>query len=170
MKIDRRIIERFYKKDESAVNAVYTSTIRLLRHVAYDVLFDLDLSQDAALEAYTNLLYSSYRPASPDAFVSYLCSASKNAAISILRKRKEVGEFQEELLGGQEEKKDDGVLSALRDELGYPDYDILILHVVEGYSLKEIATYLSLGTASSVRGRYARAKAKARRLLEKEGY
>lgn len=169
MKLDWDCVARFYKKDEAAVNRVYALTHRLLRHVAYDVLFDLDLAQDCAMEAYESVLYSQTQIKGPGPFVAYLCTAAKNAAISKKRKMDRELQLDEEAVGIDEPQSDKGLLGLLRSELGYPDYDIVILHAVEGYSFVEIAQYLSLGTPSSVRGRYARAKKKAKALLEQEG-
>ena len=166
MKLDERCISLFYQKDEAAVNQVYACTNRLLRHVAFGVLSDMDLAQDAAMEAYTNALYSSTPLRSPTSFIAYLCSASKNAALSIARKRSHEERLEEEIPTSP--VKDSGVLGKLNQELGSPDYDILILHVVEGYSFEEIAVFLDLGTASAARGKYARAKAKAKDILGKE--
>ena len=170
MKLEGRLIHLFYQKDEAAVNRVYVLTSRLLRHLAYDVLKDSDLAQDAVMEAYVNVLYSDNRPSDSKAFVSYLCSATKNSALSILRKLGREIEFDEDSVGANEAKEDNALMETLRKELGYPDFDILILHAVEGYSLKEIATYLDLGSPSAVRGRYARAKEKAKALIKKEGF
>ncbi len=170
MKLEGRLINLFYQKDEAAVNRVYVLTSRLLRHVAYDVLGDSDLAQDAVMEAYVNVLYSSNRPKDSSSFVAYLCSSVKNSAISIQRKVGKEIALDEDSVGSSEPKEDNALMGLLRAELGYPDFDILILHAVEGYSLKEIATYLDLGSPSAVRGRYARAREKAKALIKKEGF
>ena len=170
MKLEAKVIFKFYEKDEAAVNRVYVLTSGLLRFVAKEILGDADLAQDAMMEAYVSTLEADAHIYQPKAFVSYLCKATKNAALSMLRKLGKEEVLPEEVPEDETKPIDAGLLSSLKEELGSPDYEIVILHVVEGYSFDEIAAFLELGSPSSVRGRYARAKKKARERLGKEGY
>lgn len=170
MKLDTKVIFGFYEKDEAAVNRVYVLTSGLLRLLARGILGDKDLAQDAMMEAYVSTLESKARIYMPKAFVAYLCKATKNAALSMLRKLGKEEVLPEEIEDAGNKPIDAGLLSSLKEELGSPDYEILILHAVEGYTFGEIAAFLELGTPSAVRGRYARAKKKAKQRLGKEGY
>ena len=170
MDIDRRCIALFTRKDEGAVTAVYYKTNRLLRHVAFSVLGDRDLAEDAMMDAYIKAMDPRLDFPNGQAFVSYLCKSTKNTALSMKAKLEKTVEIpDEEILPSEDAPIEQGVLSIMKRELSKEDYDIMILHVCQSYSFGEIGCYLELGSASSVRGRYFRAKTKVRDALTKEG-
>lgn len=170
MEIDCRCIDLYLQKDEGAVTFVYSKTSRLLRHVAFSVLGDASLAEDAMMEAYVSTMDEHLRFPNGKAFVAYLCKATKNQALSMARKIGQTVELpDDEIVASPQEKLETGMLPILKRVLSSEDYDIMILHVCQGYSFQDIATFLDLGSTASVRGRYFRAKAKARDALKQEG-
>ena len=169
MKLEPRSINLFLRKDEAATAFVYKKTSGLLFHIAFGILRDESLAEEAMLDAYVSLFGKPVSFENDKAFIAYLCEATRNASLSLLEKRKETLPLEEEEVGQNEKNRDTGLLDLMEKTLGKEDFDIFFLHVNEELSFPEISLYLKLGSPSSVRSRYFRAKKTLQTVLKKEG-
>lgn len=154
--------------DESAGKAfrsIYEEYSKLIRFVAgkyLDVEADVD---DVVIELFVSL-YESRKKVRDIKY--YLVTTAKNKAINLLKKRKreistESDAFEQYASGSREYSE---IVSQIYAIVGKTDGDILIAHIVEGYSLKELALRYEI-SLSAMKSRYRRSIAKLNSELEK---
>lgn len=161
-KMDRKLFEAFYARDDWAVKQVYDKYSRLIKHVSYQILNDNDLCDDIVNETFIRLLEKGELE-SPKTFIAYMCQIARNLSLDTINDRNKYVSLNEEVATLEENNND--VLPILKQNLAENEYDILILRAVLGYPFKDIAELYET-TSSSIRGMYHRIREKAKKLLE----
>lgn len=162
MGISSKSIKGFFEKDENSFNAVYEATYRLLKHIALEILHDDDEANGIVTDAYLKALISSSSYHESGKFLPWLCSITKNLALTKLQNLRKTPL-------SDEENPEIGVLDPVIDEtylllkktLNQEEFDIVIFHIYHDLSFKEISAIIG-GGDSSVRGKYHRAIVKLR--------
>lgn len=171
MKLDLHAIRQFLTRQEAGASYVYKKTYRLVYSVCFDVLRHPQDAEDAAMQAYENVLGAHTYFKDDKAFVSFLCVAAKNAALNMAKKRDRIDEIEDEeaVVGEEDGPEDDALLATMKGLLGDEDYELVILHLCHDLSFPVIAS-IQGGGASSCRGRYFRAMKKLRQNIREEDF
>ncbi|MFY0689501.1 MAG: RNA polymerase sigma factor [Cyclobacteriaceae bacterium] len=147
--------------------AMYNTLIRIVGNTS-DAQ---DLLQEAFVEAFSNI--SSLRQST--AFAGWLKQIVVNKGLGFLRKRKmqfeklgEEWDAEDEMDDEQEEVKMSDILSAI-DDLPSGARTVVLLHLIEEVSHKEIARELGISESTS-KTQYMRGKRLLKEKLKNKGY
>lgn len=137
--------------------------------VAYSVLADQHLAQDAAQEAFAKALVALPRLREPQRFAFWLARICRNVAMDMLRKKApccsdDLGHVPDR----RRESENDGAVRRAMAKLPAAARELLVLKYYDNLPCEQIASVLDT-TNGSVRGRLLRAKRKLARLLIREG-
>jgi RNA polymerase sigma-70 factor (ECF subfamily) len=138
--------------------------------VAYGVLKDHQLAEDAAQEAFARALVSLRRLKEPDRFAPWLARICRNAAVDLARTRKPQIEV-EDLAHVADRDTDEFVSQIVReaiDRLPASMREVVILRYHNNCSYEQISAVLGL-SKMAVNGRLTRAKRKLARYLRRQG-
>lgn len=158
---------------QASFEQLYYAHRDLMRHVAYEVLHDSALAEDAVHEAFLRIAQNFHKMDDPlshktKAFVVIIV---KNQAINLYNKRKHRAEFAwqdwEEPEDPSTQEEGNRVLDAIK-RLPEMYAHALTLEFVYGYSEKECAKLLSIKPAT-FRKRIERGRTMLAEELEKEG-
>lgn len=176
MRIDKRAVKLFFKRDEWVVSCVYNAYSRLLFTLSNELLHNREEAEEVVQEAYLKTLDVDPKTIKkPEALISYLCATAKNLSLNRLRalnRQSDPGEGKEgeQLATPSYDPYEEGSLTkALRGLLSEEEYKVLLLRLYLELDFKEIASALSI-TPSSARGYYHRALKKAKEHLHKEDW
>lgn len=160
--MDKKLFQQFLNKDEWAVKKVFNRYSRLVKHVAFEILQDNDLSDDVVSETFIKLLKTTNVDSTT--FVAFMCEIARNSAINLLKERQKLDSLNENDVTS-EDTIDTGLLSKLEKGLDKQEYNVFVLHVILEYPFKDIAQIYGQ-TDSAIRGIYFRARQKCKTLLE----
>ena len=150
----------------------YDNRLKGMR-VAYNVLNDRTLAEDALSEAFFKLAkcFQKIHSLPSHKLQAYFVITVKNTALNMLKKETyiETVEYDDELEHEELPEADYSLLKDCITRLGETDREILYLKFELDLDYSVISTALGIAeTAARQRVRYA--KSKLRKLLEKEGY
>jgi RNA polymerase sigma-70 factor (ECF subfamily) len=139
--------------------------------LAYSMLGDKDLADDAAQETFATACYKLGTLRRSDKFAGWLASICRNTARNILRsKRKtEAGDFQERT---ENEKMGEDRRDLIREavwKLRPAERELIVMRYYDGFSQAQISKVLEI-SPSAVNGRLVRAKRKIARYLKRNGF
>ncbi|KPL24424.1 MAG: hypothetical protein AMJ75_03730 [Phycisphaerae bacterium SM1_79] len=139
--------------------------------LAYSVLGDKELADDAAQETFAIACQKLDSLKHRDKFAGWLASICRNTARNILRsKRKtEAGDFQERT---ENTKMREGRRDLIREavwKLRPADRELIVMRYYDGFSQAQISSVLDI-SPSAVNGRLVRAKRKIAKYLKRNGF
>lgn len=165
------------RKQISFIEDCYSLYEQKMYRVAYSILHDESLAEDAVQDAFLKLIKHKvhFENADSDDCKRYIITVIRNAAINIYNKRKgemKVITFSDNLekisdanFAGLEEDQDTGAeCTPLMNNLPDKYYDVVDCLVIHEYSVRETAEKLDI-TKANVRKRYERAKKMMRKSL-----
>ncbi len=138
--------------------------------IAYGVLRDHQLAEDAAQEAFARALVSLGRLKEPGKFAPWLAQICRNAAADIARARKPQGnpeDFAQAPCRGTDEFASQVVRQAI-DRLPASLREVVVLRYHNNCSYEQISAVLGL-SKMAINGRLTRAKRKLARYLRRQG-
>jgi len=138
--------------------------------VAYSILRDHQLAEDAAQEAFARGLVSLHKLKEPAKFASWLARICRNVAIDMVRDRPpQIRE--DELSPTADPGEDESVYQVVReaiDDLPAGLWEVVILRYYSDCSYEQIAAVLGL-SKMTINGRLTRAKRKLAKSLRRRG-
>lgn len=169
-----------------AVTDIFNKYLPMMKNLAYSLLKDDQLSEDAVQEALVKLSQNTHKidNIKSNAGKNYIYTVTKNEALKILRNEKKINSFEKDVQfydkNGFNNIEGSPDIDAFRDENGFSmeiaealkklsetDKDIIVYKYGAGYSLKEIAQLMDLDR-EVVYKRHQRALEKLRAILEAE--
>ncbi len=96
---DKKIIELFFLRSESAITETDVKYGRLCRKVSYNILHNEEDSEECVNSSY-HKLWEAIPPQKPDSLCGYLCAVVRNTALNICRK---LSRRQEDYYEGMEQ-------------------------------------------------------------------
>ena len=153
--------------DRDKFTILYEKYSKLLKYVAFQKLHDDQLAEDAAHNAFLNIIKNFHMVGDPNSHKTrrLLVVVTENAAIDILRKQKKYPQSSfdelEPVLGREQDLLDKIAVRELMDMIAaLPDIHriALELRVFQGLSEKQIAAILDI-SYEAVRKRLERARA-----------
>lgn len=149
-------------QDMEALEQLYRLLKRDVFAFAYSILRDLPLAEDCVQETFVRLPGAAARLRDPRAGRSFIFSVARYTALEMLRRQEGTPVPADEPTQSGDFTR--GVEAAmLLGVLEEQERQILVLHVVNGWTFREIAVLLGR-PASTVKSAYARAKTR----MEKE--
>ncbi len=133
-------------------DSFYEQTKRKIYYNIFAILKNRELSEDALQETYLRFLTNLPSLKEEKNVLGYLFVISRNIALDILKKQKRHVDIQEfentPLFQVNEEYEDDALLKKVKEILNDKEYEIVILHLVNNLTHKEIAKLMHrpLGT------------------------
>ena len=139
--------------------------------LAYSVLGDKDLADDAAQETFAIACQKLGTLRQRDKFAAWLASICRNVARSILRSKSKT-----EAVNFQERTENENIEEDRRDlireavwKLRPADRELIVMRYYDGFSQSQISNVLDI-SPSAVNGRLVRAKRKIARYLKRNGF
>lgn len=83
---DKKIVELYWQRNETAINETQQKYQNYLIKIAYNILYDLDDSEESVNETYL-AAWNSIPPHKPDVLTTYLGKLTRRISIDIFRKR-----------------------------------------------------------------------------------
>ena len=182
---DSKIIELYFARNESAISETESKYGRYLSKIAYNVLFDLEDSEECVNSTYMKA-WNSIPPQKPNVLSTYLGKITRRLAIDVFRKKHSEKrgkseyalslseldecipdsslpekEFEEKILAES--------ISRFLGTLGKENRDIFICRYYYADSVKEIASFFGASEAKIKSSLFRSRKALKEHLL-KEGF
>ena len=182
---DERIVELYWKRDESAVAETQFKYGRYLTKIAYNILTDMEDSLEAVNDTYMSA-WKAMPPHRPSVLSSFLAKITRRVAIDIVRKKSRDKRIPSEYVFSLNELEEcvsdrkDVEQRIEAEELGKAINAYLktiapeARHLFIGRyffldSLKDVATYCGM-SESKAKSMLYRTRCGLKRYLEKEGY
>jgi RNA polymerase sigma-70 factor (ECF subfamily) len=166
----RMLVEAAQGGDIDSFGRLCTRYYAPLTAVAYNVLGDHQLAEDAAQEAFARGLVNLRKLKKPDKFAPWLAQICRNVAIDMARARARDVRAQD-LSHGQDDRDDDPAIPVVRraiEDLAPALKEVVILRYYNSSSYEQISAVLGL-SKMTINGRLTRAKRKLLRVLEQNG-
>ena len=167
---DTRLVEAARNGDVGSFAELYRRHYVRMVGVAYCILSDRHLAEDAAQEAFAIACRELGRLRRAEKFTSWLGVLCRNAANRMSRRRTEVV-ASENVLAPRSDASRDGLHQAVRESvqnLPIQQREVVMLRYFSGLSYEQIAETLGI-TSRAVNGRLTRAKRKMAESLERKG-
>jgi RNA polymerase sigma-70 factor (ECF subfamily) len=170
---ERATVEAACRGDVEALARLYERYYALMVWVAYSVLLDRPLAEDAAQQAFATACVKLRTLRRPERFGPWLTTICRNAAQDMARTRTRDAAIQTAAAAKQPGQPGsngfDRVVKEAVDNLPVMYREIVVLHYYNRMSYKEIESALGI-SGDVVKGRLARARKRIRHSLEKEGF
>ena len=168
---ETQLVEAARKGHLESFGILYERYHSAMVALAYSVLGDKELADDAAQETFAIACQKLDSLKQRDKFAGWLASICRNTARNILRsKRKtEAGDFQKRTENENiEEDRRDLIREAVW-KLRPADRELIVMRYYDGFSQAQISNVLDI-SPSAVNGRLFRAKQKIAKYLKQNGF
>ncbi len=170
---ERTTVEAACRGDENALAGLYERYYATMVWVAYAVLLDRGLAEDAAQQTFATAYGKIRGLRRLDRFGPWLATICRNTAQDMARARRREAALQKRAISEARVASDsDGFDKAVKeavDSLPALYREVVILHYYNGMSYQEIESILGVSN-DRVKGRLARARKQIQVHLEKEGF
>jgi RNA polymerase sigma-70 factor (ECF subfamily) len=170
---ERAIVEAACRGDVKALAGLYERYYAAMVWVAYSVLLDRGLAEDAAQQTFATAYRKIRSLRQPDRFGPWLTTVCRNTAQDMARARRREAALQKRAVSEVRVASDsDGFDKAVKeavDSLPALYREVVVLHYYSGMSYEEIESILGV-SGHKVKGRLARARKQIQVHLEKEGF
>ena len=170
---ETQIVEAARRGDAEAFGTLYQRYYATMVWLAYSILLDRNLAEDAAQQAFVNACEKLASLKRVDRFGAWLSQICRNEAYQLLRNRQrsvpqpacETTCVTESAVDGP----DLGMVKEAIDQLAPMYREIVVLHYYNRMDYRQIA--VTLGVAGhTVRGRLFRARRQIERILRRNGF
>ena len=170
---ERATVEAACRGDTNALAGLYERYYATMVWVAYSVLLDRSLAEDAAQQAFATACQKIRRLRQPEQFGPWLTTICRHTAQDMARARRRDAALQKravsELHMASGSNGFDRAVKEAVDRLPTIYREVVILHYYSGMSYKEIESALGV-SGDVVKGRLARARRQIQVHLEEEGF
>lgn len=170
---ERATVEAACRGEMNALAALYEHYYATMVWVAYSVLLDRGLAEDAAQQAFATACRKIRNLRRPDRFGPWLTAICRNTAQDLARARRREAALQKRARSEVRPAPDsDGFDKAVKeavDTLPALYREVVVLHYYRGLSYEEIESVLGV-SGGKVKGRLARARKRIQVHLEEEGF
>jgi RNA polymerase sigma-70 factor (ECF subfamily) len=170
---ERAIVEAACRGEVNALAGLYERHYATMVWVAYSVLLDRGLAEDAAQQAFTTACRKIRSLRQSDRFGPWLATICRNTAQDMARARRREAALQKRAVSEVRMASDsdgfDRIVKEAVDRLPVMYREVVVLHYYSGMSYEEIESILGV-SGNKVKGRLARARKQIQVHLEKEGF
>ncbi len=168
---DEALVEAAQNGHLESFGALYERYHSPMVALAYSVLGDRDLAEDASQETFAIACQNLGTLRRRDKFAAWLASICRNTARNILRSKSktEAVDFQERTENENiEEHRRDAIRQAVW-KLRPADRELIVMRYYNGFSQAQISNVLDI-SPQAVNGRLVRAKRKIAKYLKRSGF
>ena len=168
---DTELVEAAQNGHLGSFGALYERYHSSMVALAYSVLADKHLAQDAAQEAFVIACQDLLNLKRKEKFAAWLAGICRNVAKGMLRVKAKIIERDIGQRKGDsdiKEQQQDAVRQAVW-QLSYAERELLVLRYYDGFSQAQISSVLAI-SPSAVNGRLIRAKRKIAKFLKRNGF
>ena len=168
---EKRIVEAAQNGHLESFGALYERYHSPMVALAYSVLGDKDLADDAAQETFAIACRDLPKLKSKDKFGAWLAGICRNVARGMLRSKGKSAavNFQERFENqNDKENRSDIIWRAVR-QLRPADRELIVMRYYDGFSQAQISNVLDI-SPQAVNGRLVRAKRKIAKYLKQNGF
>lgn len=139
--------------------------------IAYSVLADHQLAEDAAQEAFARALTNLSKLRKPDKFAPWLARICRNVARDMVTAKARQINMEDSCRAPDRNSPDDNVEVVRRaiEQLPFRAREVIVLRYYNGLSYEEIASVLGI-SKPTINGRLTRAKRKMAKYLKRGGF
>ena len=139
--------------------------------VAYSILADHQLAEDAAQEAFARALTSLRKLRKPDKFAPWLAQICRNVAKDMVAAKARQINMEDSCRVPDRNRQNDNVEAVRRsiEQLPFNARELIVLRYYNGLSYEEISSVLGISRAT-INGRLTRAKRKMAKYLKRDGF
>ncbi|MHC4311789.1 MAG: RNA polymerase sigma factor [Planctomycetota bacterium] len=139
--------------------------------IAYAILADHQLAEDAAPEAFARALTNLSKLRKPDKFAPWLAQICRNVARDMVTAKARQINMEDSCRVSDSSGRDDNVEAVRRsiEQLPLRSREVIVLRYYNGLSYEEISSVLGISKAT-INGRLTRAKRKMARYLKSNGF
>jgi len=170
---ERATVEAACRGDVNALAGLYERHYATMVWVAYSVLLDRGLAEDAAQQTFATAYGKIRSLRQPDRFGPWLAAICRHTAQDMARARRRDVALQKRAVSEVRLASDsDGFDKAVKeavDSLPAMYREVVVLHYYSGLSYQEIESVLGV-SGDVVKGRLARARKQIQVHLEEEGF
>jgi len=168
MKINKKTIQALKMKDENAFDHIYYAYHKLVYHIIYDMVHDALLTEELVSDAFVKM-YQSIDSFNEDNnfkywFLQIAKNITKNKIKSLSREKYILSETLVHMHKDTINFEYDQFMNDLHLYLNAEEIDIINMHILYGYSFKDIAEELGV-SVSSISNKYYRALNKLKEIL-----
>ena len=149
--------------DELAFNKIYDETLPLVRSIIYSYIRDNETIKDLIQDVYTKVSLN-IKDFQAKSVLNWIYTISKNTALDYIKKKKEDNIDNVEIIADNNSSYKP-LLKIVIKTLDYPEREIFLLKVLEGYTTKELSQILNM-TKNQVNYSYNQAREKLREELK----
>jgi RNA polymerase sigma-70 factor (ECF subfamily) len=168
---EKELIEAAVNGDIESFGELCKRYYAAMTAIAYSLLADHQLAEDAAQESFARALVNLKKLKSQARFVPWLAAICRNVARDMLAdKVKQIN--SENLSQAAEKNDDDGNKHLIRqaiDQLPAAAKELIVLRYYNGLSYEKIGLVLGISKAT-INGRLTRAKRKMKKFLKRNGF
>ncbi len=166
-------VEAACRGEVNALAGLYERYYATMVWIAYSVLLDRGLAEDAAQQAFATAYHRLGSLRRPDRFGPWLAAICRNTAQDMGRARRREAALQKRAAGevraaSESDGFDEAVKEAV-DSLPVMYREVVVLHYYSNMSYEEIESVLGI-SSDKVKGRLARARKQIQVHLENEGF
>lgn len=170
---EKTAVEAACRGDNNALAGLYERYYAPMVWVAYSVLPDRPLAEDAAQQAFATACRKIRSLRRPDRFGPWLAAICRHTAQDMARaRRRDIALAKRAARETRRASGSDGLdqtVQAAVDSLATRYREVIVLHYYSGMSYQEIESVLGL-SGDVVKGRLARARRQIQEHLEQEGF
>ena len=170
---ERATVEAACRGEGDALARLYERYYATMVWVAYSVLLDRSLAEDAAQQAFATAYRKIRGLRQPDRFGPWLATICRNTAQDMARARRREAALQKRAVSEVHIVSDsdgfDRTVKEAVDSLPVMYREVVVLHYYSKMSYEEIESVLGV-SSDKVKGRLARARKQIQVHLEKEGF
>ena len=169
----RQLVKSARNGDGESFGLLYEQYYAPMMWLAYSILLDRDLAEDAAQQAFVNACENLAGLRNVDRFCPWLARICRNESHQLIRQQRrecsseyaDSGQIREQ---SRDDDQNDLVKKAI-DQLAPMYREVVILHYYNRMSYQEIQTVLGIA-GHTVRGRLFRARKKIEKQLNRHGF
>jgi len=170
---EKQIVQAARRGDAEAFGTLYQRHYATMVWLAYSILLDRNLAEDAAQQAFVKACEKLADLKRADRFAAWLSQICRNEAIQLIRsRRRSTPQHACEAWCVDEANADGPDLSKVKeaiDQLAPMYREIVVLHYYNRMDYRQIATTLGIA-GHTVRGRLFRARRQIERTLRRNGF
>jgi RNA polymerase sigma-70 factor (ECF subfamily) len=170
---ERAAVKTACRGDGNALAGLYEQYYATMVWIAYSVLLDRSLAEDAAQQAFATACQKIRSLRQSDRFGPWLTAICRNTAQDMARARKREAALQRRAAGAVHPASGsngfDRTVKEAVDNLPAMYREVVVLHYYSSLSYQEIESVLGI-SGDTVKGRLARARKQIQVHLEKEGF
>ena len=144
------------KRMEKAFSEIYAEYSYLVFYVSLKIVRSNDIAKDITEDTFIKFYQSRYEIKNLNSVKTFLSTTAKNLSLNRLKEEERFVNYDDDIQG-KEEKRDDfqEYLTQFSSFLDESEIDLVVYHLLYGYSFKEIAILLET-SINSITSKYKR--------------